>query len=295
MWFSGAPFVENVWTAAHAAARFPRWEHFQVVAVVLGGALLVREGGRRFLAPYLAGIVLAIVGAVALGTGAGLAGWIAGGRSGPAPDVELAGFGAIAGLTLGYVLVSRLRGMAAAPALDALAPSIGAMLAVARLGCFFAGCDFGAPSHVPWALRYPVMTPALRAQIDRGFVASSGTHTLPVHPTQLYEASIGVIVLVVALAWRAPRRAGGRFAVALLLYAAGRFVVDHFRGDLAHGGSLGLTTTQGLAIALAGLIVAWRALPLVWASDADVQESSPPDDPPSSPEGPRDRRPTVAS
>ncbi|HZE20726.1 MAG TPA: prolipoprotein diacylglyceryl transferase, partial [Desulfobaccales bacterium] len=60
------------------------------------------------------------------------------------------------------------------PTLDALA--LGAPLGqfIGRMGCFMAGCCYGRPTNVPWAVTF------------------TDPHTLcpyrvPVHPTQLYE------------------------------------------------------------------------------------------------------------
>ena len=170
----------------------------------------------------------------------------------------MAGFGAMAGLVVGHVLVARARGVAMARALDVLAPSVGVMVVVARAGCFFAGCDFGAPARLPWALRYPTMTPAFRAQADAGLIPAAAERTLAVHPTQLYEMGVGLLVVAAVFVFRSAR-GGERFARAIAVYAAGRFVVDLFRGDLAHGGMLGSTVTQGYAVALAGLVLAWYA------------------------------------
>ena len=250
--------VDSVWTRAHAAPLFPGWALFQLAAVLLGGLLVLREGGHRLVAPFALGVLLAVVGALALGSGGEWLSWLSGPRTSPWPEIEIAGFGALFGLLAGHVLGARARRVSAARALDVLAPAIGGMIAVARAGCFFAGCDFGRPTTVTWALRYPTMTPAFRAQLDAGLIQASAAQTLPVHPTQLYEVCVGLVVLAVTLRMRPPRREGDRFVVAALLYAFGRIAVDVFRGDLARGGALGLTVTQGLAIALVGVVVAWR-------------------------------------
>jgi prolipoprotein diacylglyceryltransferase len=234
------------------------WVLFQLTAVVLGGLLVLREGGHRLVAPYALGVLLSIAGAVALGSGGAWAAWLSGPRTGPAPELEIAGFGALFGLLAGHVVGARARGVSAARALDVLAPSIGAMIAVARVGCFFAGCDFGRPTALPWGVRYPAMTPAFRGQLEARLIESSASQTLPVHPTQLYEACLGLLVLVLALRVRSPRRDGDRFVLAACVYAVGRMVIDVFRGDLARGGALGMTVTQGLALALVGLVIAWR-------------------------------------
>lgn len=282
--------VETIWSAAHASWWAPRWEVFQLAAVVAGAVAVAARDG-RLLRPYAVGVTLAAMGAVVLGSGSAWASFVArGGRDG-LPELEVAGFGALAGLVAGYattVWVASGR-TSVLVALDALAPATGLMTALARIGCFFAGCDFGAPSSVPWALRYPAMTPAFRAQLDAGLVRATDTHTLPVHPTQLYEALAGLGVLAIAVAWnrrhRARSRAGSCFVVAMLAYVGARFGIDFLRGDLARG-ALGLTTTQwyGVAIALGVLLCVVSA-----------RASRRPDDLPSSPGSHRSRRPTASS
>jgi phosphatidylglycerol:prolipoprotein diacylglycerol transferase len=84
--------------------------------------------------------------------------------------------------------------------------------------------------------------------------------SLPVHPTQLYEA-LGCLLISVSLSWWWPRhkRFDGQVAlIALLLYAGLRSVVEEFRAD-DRGLYFGLSTSQwvSLAIALAALFF-WR-------------------------------------
>ena len=249
--------LEHVWWAAHRATWFPGWFWFQAVASVTGGLLVARQEERLVL-PFATGVALAATCAIVLGCGAEWAAWIGAGGRGPLPEIEIAGFGAIGGLVFGDVLVARARGYSARRALDVLAAPLGAMIAIARTGCFFAGCDFGKPTRVAWGLAYPTWTPAFRAQLDAGLIDASATRTLPVHPTQLYEVALGLVILGAALISRTPRRAGDRFTAAMLTYAAGRMFIDVFRGDLTRGGALGLTATQALALATTGAVIAWR-------------------------------------
>jgi phosphatidylglycerol:prolipoprotein diacylglycerol transferase len=66
-------------------------------------------------------------------------------------------------------------------------------------------------------------------------------HTLPVHPTQLYE-SVGQLVLFLAfLGLRARRRFHGQlFGMWLVAYALLRSSVEYFRGDAERGTLHGL-------------------------------------------------------
>jgi prolipoprotein diacylglyceryltransferase len=242
-------FLEKVWNAAHQTRLVPSlaWPAFQVAAIAVGGVLVSRMSRSKDRhRAFAAGMVLAVLGAGVVGSGGDWLRYLtAGPSSRVVPELELSGFGALAGLVLGHALVARGD---TRRALDGLAPSVGAMLCISRLGCFFAGCDFGAPTTLPWGLRYPHGTPAFRAELAAGLVTASSPTTLTVHPSPLYESLLGLFMLGLALASRA------RFARTIVVYAASRFVLDFFRGDLAHG-PLGLTMSQYLALATIGCAV----------------------------------------
>src|SRR5262249_492628 len=72
-------------------------------------------------------------------------------------------------------------------------------------------------------------------------------HSLPLHPTQLYE-SIGQLCLFLGLvvARRYRRFHGEIFAIWLICYAILRSTVELFRGDLERGTLNGLLTSLGL-------------------------------------------------
>lgn len=228
------------WLALHRALP---WEAFPIGAIVVG-AVLVPRGSRR---AFGASVLVAILGAVLLGTGPGLVAWL---RTGRAPEIEIAGMGGLAGLVGAYALVTRGR------RLDAIARATAAMISVSRLGCFVAGCDYGAATSSPLAIAYPPHTPAFLAQRLAGLIAPDATSTLPVHPTQLYEVVVGLVALFAARRIESSRD-GDRLAAVLVVYALGRLVVDTMRGDLVRG-ALGLTPTQLLALGLCALVFAWR-------------------------------------
>src|SRR5437762_6458351 len=60
---------------------------------------------------------------------------------------------------------------------DVFAPGIALGHVVGRMGCFFAGCCYGKPTGVPWAITFT----------DQFAQANVGTPLgVPLHPTQLY-------------------------------------------------------------------------------------------------------------
>lgn len=102
---------------------------------------------------------------------------------------------------------------------DLIAPSIPAGHAVGRLGCFSAGCCYGKPCHLPWAVTFT----------DPRSLARLG---VPLHPTQLYHALANFLIFLF-LYWFYPKRrfSGEVFLAYLFLYGLGRFTVEFFRGD----------------------------------------------------------------
>ena len=79
-----------------------------------------------------------------------------------------------------------------APFLDRVAIGAGITFALVRTGCFLAGCDYGLPTSLPWGVRFPHGSLAALDHARRGFVPH-GAASLPVHPTQLYEAAVGLV------------------------------------------------------------------------------------------------------
>ncbi|HEX7701712.1 MAG TPA: prolipoprotein diacylglyceryl transferase family protein [Kofleriaceae bacterium] len=128
---------------------------------------------------------------------------------------------------------------------DLAAIPIGVALVFARIGCFMAGCDFGKVSALPWAVRFPAGSPAWRDHLHAGLIPAGNTASLPVHPTQLYEAFLGLVI--VAVAWVVGRRArteGRMFLAAAATYAIGRLLIETLRGDAGRGIYAGLSSGQ---------------------------------------------------
>lgn len=147
---------------------------------------------------------------------------------------------------------------------DLAAPALGLSLVCARLGCFLAGCDYGKVSSGLLAMRFPAHSPAWRAHVGAGWVPSWRAESLPVHPTQLYEAALGlalcVLCLIVARTAWARSQDGRVFAVMLVGYALGRIAIEALRGDAGRGFVGPLSSAQLFAaVALIAFAAAcWR-------------------------------------
>jgi hypothetical protein len=220
------------------------WGVLQFAAVVSGAFAVAWFEGRRWLLPYAVGCCGATLGAVMLGPLLRSPAVLFGGAT---PEVEVMSYGALAGVVAGFALVAGRR------ELDRIAIALGPMVAVARLGCFVAGCDYGKLASLPWAVRPSAGQPGFFAQVEQGLLPFDALHAMPVHPTQLYEAALGVGMLL--LAWGARRRRpGDAVAITLAAYAAGRFVIEFWRGDpRAMLGPLSLAQLLSVAVLAACL------------------------------------------
>ena len=108
-----------------------------------------------------------------------------------------------------------------------------------RIGCFLVGDDYGRPTGLPWGIAFPEGLPPT---------------TVPVHPTQLYEALFLGWLGWMLLRWRAARVADrvvlGRY---MLLAGVARFLIEFLRVNEAVAGPLSVAHLASLALALAGL------------------------------------------
>lgn len=137
---------------------------------------------------------------------------------------------------------------------DVFAPGISLGHAIGRLGCLLAGCCYGRPTDVPWAVTF--RNPAAAANV--------GTPLgIPLHPTQLYETGAEILILTLLLSTEKRGRAfaGRTFWLYMLLYGITRFVIEFYRGDPR--GMVGtLSTSQFISVLLVPLSVGM----LVWLS-----------------------------
>src|SRR6266403_1549147 len=138
---------------------------------------------------------------------------------------------------------------------DAIVPAVALGAAIGRLGCFLNGDDFGTRSTLLWAVTFPSGTEAYADHFNRGWIASSDPLSLSIHPVQLYT-SLFALMLFAFLAWSRPSRTGLRFASFLVIYGAGRFADQHFRGDFQPIlGPLSLTQLISLLLVAGGAVI----------------------------------------
>ncbi|AUX40649.1 uncharacterized protein SOCE26_020500 [Sorangium cellulosum] len=247
-----------LWLERHGLPPWlsPTYAVMVAVAGLLGAAaffrLVRRDGGDVAVEgrALLSGYVAALLGGYAFEALRAAPEALARGSWGP---VLHAGRAAYGGLLAGVVvagLVLLRRGAAVRPFLDRLVPGLGITYACVRTGCFLAGCDYGRVTAGALGVRFPAGSPAAVDHAAAGWVPL-GAPSLPVHPTQLYEAALGALASAVAALWLARGHRDGRaFGTWLGLYAAGRFLIELLRGDAGRGVYGGLSTAQLVSLAL---------------------------------------------
>ena len=154
--------------------------------------------------------------------------------------------GLIVAVTVALLYIKRV-GLPLWTTCDVFAPGIALGHVIGRFGCFFAGCCFGKPTNVPWAITFT----------DPFAQANVGTPlNVPLHPTQLYEAGAELLILIFLLTTetRGRKFAGRTFWLYMLLYSVSRFVIEFYRGD--ERGNLGpFSTSQVVSVILAPLAI----------------------------------------
>ncbi len=150
--------------------------------------------------------------------------------------------GLIAAAAADYVYLRRQR-LAVGHVADVVAPAVAIGQAFGRIGCFLNGCCFGGLSttHFHLGIRFPEFldqngapvgsAPFLDHVRHYGLADNAGA-SLPVHPTQLYEAaSLFIITGLLIAAFPYKRRNGEVFALLCILNAISRFGVELVRRD----------------------------------------------------------------
>ena len=156
--------------------------------------------------------------------------------------------GLIAALATSYLFM-RKHDMPVLKTADVFAPGLALGHGIGRLGCFAAGCCYGRPTHLPWAVTF-TSPDARNVGVPLG---------IPLHPTQLYE-TFSEIAICAILYWLSRRRHsdGQIIGLYLVLYGIVRFLVEFLRvHDESNpgGGPFSLEQWISLFLVIAGACV----------------------------------------
>jgi phosphatidylglycerol:prolipoprotein diacylglycerol transferase len=237
-----------------------------MLGFLTAGWAYARELKRRGLEPAIAWdtIVVAVVGGL---VGSKLYFAIASGRlTAVFERGGLVWYGGLAGGAAGVLAYIWLKKLPLRTLLDLIAPSLVIGYLVGRVGCFSVNDDYGLPSRLPWAVAFPHGAPPTTARnLSEVFHVAIPPGTsldtvLTVHPTELYEIALSLLVLWLLWRWRNHRHgAGWLFGVYLVLSSFERVLVEFVRAkDDRVLSFITVAQVEGLVLALVGLVLMRR-------------------------------------
>lgn len=175
----------------------------------------------------------------------------------------LAYYGGLVFGTWAVYVVAKRDGLPFRKVADVTATGVAMGLFFGRIGCFLAGCCYGDVTDLAVGTRFPAWSPASEGQFRAGLLAQPNLPSLPVHPTQLYEA-VGCLIIAVSLSIWGPlrKRFDGQVALlALIAYAVLRSLIETVRAD-DRGIYAGLSTSQWVSV---GVVLAVAVCWMQWA------------------------------
>ncbi len=198
--------------------------------------------------------------------------------------------GLIAGAGAG-ILYIKMRGQSLSTIADLAAAPMMLGVAFGRIGCFLNGCCYGVRTEGFPGVSFPKNSPAYSEQQNERLLEAMSEQSLPVHPTQLYEAAAAVLFFfILSWLWRRPRKARGEvFLVMMMLYATWRFIVEFVRGDAGREFIDPLSYSQ--AVSLAVLVVAGILLTYLRRKARETPPPAEPSEPPQAPPDPESKTP----
>ena len=151
-----------------------------------------------------------------------------------------AGFVAYGGIIFGFPAIlayAKIKKINAAEYLDFMIPFIAMVQGFGRIGCFLAGCCYGAQTDSFLGVTFP---------------APHAMAGIKVWPTQLFSAAGDFAICGILLLFSIKERKKGMVSVLyVILYSVGRFIVEFFRADPRGEVPLGsrvLSTSQFISL-----------------------------------------------
>lgn len=177
-------------------------------------------------------------------------------------------YGGFLGGSAGILLLGWLKRVPMRFTMDLCAAPLTLGYALGRVGCFLVNDDYGIPSSLPWAMKFPQgLPPTTGAELNALHVhLPPGTpldQVLAVHPTEIYET----ITMLLVFWWLWRRRehthgSGWLFGWYLVLGGLERLLVEFLRAkDDRKLGMFTLAQAMSACLVLLGvyLLNRWRA------------------------------------
>ncbi|HEY6852917.1 MAG TPA: prolipoprotein diacylglyceryl transferase [Gemmatimonadales bacterium] len=188
-------------------------------------------------------------------------------------------YGGFLGGSAGILLLGWLKRVPTRFTMDLCAAPLTLGYALGRVGCFLVNDDYGIPSSLPWAMKFPQgLPPTTGAELNALHVhLPPGTpldQVLAVHPTEIYET----ITMLLVFWWLWRRRdhthgSGWLFGWYLVLGGLERLLVEFLRAkDDRLLGIFTLAQAMSVCLVLLGvyLLSRWRAADSVTAEAVKV-------------------------
>jgi len=118
---------------------------------------------------------------------------------------------------------------------DIVAPLLILGYGIGRIGCFLVGDDYGTPTGLPWGMSFPNGLPPSTTSVFSLYfpwidISKYNPGLLKVHPTQLYETIISIIIFFYLYNKRkSVKIKGSLFFLYLILAGFERFFVEFIR------------------------------------------------------------------
>ena len=239
-----------------------------MVAFLMGGWLIARQLREAQLREdYAADIVAAaVIGGI---IGAKL--WYVALTGDPGALLSRGGlvwYGGFIGGAIAVILNGWRLGVPIRWTMQLAAPALAAAYALGRVGCFLVNDDYGRPTDLPWAVKFPHgLPPSTAGNLHQlfGVPVPPGidpSTVLAVHPTQLYE--VGAMLIAFAVLWslrKNGRPVGWLFGVYLIFAGIERFLVEIVRAkDDRFLGPFTIAQLTSVILVVIGtlLITVWR-------------------------------------
>jgi phosphatidylglycerol:prolipoprotein diacylglycerol transferase len=179
---------------------------------------------------------------------------------------ERAGFvfwGGLIGGTVAVLALAMYRKLSLARITDVGGICVAAAYAVGRTGCWAVGDDYGRPWQSRFAVQFPEGAPPSTGLVlnqEFGIDVPPDNTVYAVHPTQIYEVSLALVMFFILWRLRGHRHAEGwLFGVYFILAGIERFIIELFRAkDDRDLGAFTVAQLIAVAALLAGSIIVAR-------------------------------------
>lgn len=151
--------------------------------------------------------------------------------------------GIIGGVLASMLYIKKIKKTAFLPYLDIVMPGVAVGQGFGRIGCFFAGCCYGARTESAFSIVFKH--------------SDYAPNNVKLIPTQLISSAGDFVIAAVLYFYLSRKHADGRVgALYFILYGIGRFAIEFLRDD--YRGSIGVFSTSqiiSLAVVVLGAVL----------------------------------------